>query len=81
MCDTYPYPCLFHTTSITHIFRPHSRSTPASGQARGGTIDTSDGAAAVAGASRKAFREGVPAAKIDGRLTVRFVAAEIRDSC
>lgn len=49
-------------------------STPKAGQARGEAGDGGRDGATVAGA-RKAIQAGVPAAKIDGRLTERFVAA------
>lgn len=48
-------------------------STPKVGQPRGEPVDGGRDGVAVAG-TQKAAQAGVPAAKIDGRLAVRFVA-------
>lgn len=57
-----------HTISFRPPLRSSPGSTPASGQVPG---DIADGTAAEGG--KKTIRLGVPVAKIDGRLTDRFV--------
>lgn len=74
-CD----PQLANLTQFRTISRrPHpsscTGSTPASGQAASNSSDR-----AAAGGSKKAVREGVPAPKIDERLTDRFVVAHCHD--
>lgn len=58
----------FRTTSLRPPLPSSAGRAPASGQA---PDDRPDGTAA--GESKKTVRMGVPAAKIDGRLTDRFV--------